>query len=489
MRRRAIFPLPFLIVVACSSAVVQPTAGPTAHPTPQPSETTAAAVGDKGIFNLDHLVFIVMENRSFDHYFGTYPGADGIPKNTCVPDPMLGHCVDAYHSTELTNRGGPHGMPHAIADANGDAMDGFVSTLEKTRRNDFCLNDRMDPSCTRWFGPQGQPDVMGYHDRREIPNYWKYADNFVLQDRMFESVDSWTLPSHLFLVSGWSATCSDPGDPMSCTSDPAMLGGNAQFNPGLKRRPPYAWTDITYLLKKGHVSWRYYVAPGTCFKNPCGGHNIGTPKAMSPLPGFATVRHNHQLHNIAPHPSLFRAAEKGNLPSVSWVIPGRGYSEHPTAGSIATGQAFVTTVINKIMESPNWDSSAIFLTWDDWGGFYDHVKPPAIDGAGYGFRVPGLMISPYAKSGFIDHQTLSSDAYLKLIEDRFLDGQRLDPKTDGRPDPRPTVRENVKQLGNLRKEFDFHQDPLPPLILDPTPFGDRPSRTPIPRRDVTNPFP
>jgi phospholipase C len=121
------------------------------------------------------------------------------------------------------------------------------------------------------------------------------------------------------------------------------------------------------------------------------------------------------------------------------------------------------------MEGPDWDSTAIFVTWDDWGGFYDHVEPTAVDEMGYGIRVPGLMISPYAKEGYIDHQTLTFDAYLKLIEDRFLDGQRLDPKTDGRPDPRPTVREDVKKLGDLAKEFDFSQDPRKPLVLNPNP--------------------
>jgi phospholipase C len=121
------------------------------------------------------------------------------------------------------------------------------------------------------------------------------------------------------------------------------------------------------------------------------------------------------------------------------------------------------------MQGPDWDSTAIFLTWDDWGGFYDHVKPPVVDENGYGLRVPGLVISPYAKRGFIDHQTLSFDAYLKFIEDDFLGGQRLDPRTDGRPDPRPTVRENVAILGDLAHDFDFTQPPRPPLILQPYP--------------------
>jgi hypothetical protein len=117
------------------------------------------------------------------------------------------------------------------------------------------------------------------------------------------------------------------------------------------------------------------------------------------------------------------------------------------------------------MNGPDWSSTAIFLGWDDWGGFYDHVAPPVVDQNGYGLRVPGIVISPYAKQGYVDHQTLSFDAYLKFIEDDFLDGQRLDPNTDGRPDPRPDVRENAAVLGDLASDFDFTQDPRPPLLL------------------------
>jgi phospholipase C len=117
------------------------------------------------------------------------------------------------------------------------------------------------------------------------------------------------------------------------------------------------------------------------------------------------------------------------------------------------------------MEGPDWNSTAIFLAWDDWGGFYDHVVPPQVDENGYGLRVPALVISPYAKKGYIDHQTLSFDAYLRFIEDDFLGGARLDPSTDTRPDPRTSVRENAPGLGDLTREFDFTQEPRPPLIL------------------------
>ena len=121
------------------------------------------------------------------------------------------------------------------------------------------------------------------------------------------------------------------------------------------------------------------------------------------------------------------------------------------------------------MRSPDWKSTAIFLSWDDWGGFYDNVAPPGLNPQGLGFRVPGLVISPYAQRGMIDHQTLSTDSYLRFIEDDFLGGQRIDPATDGRPDSRPFVAENTPGVGNLLADFNFTQKPRPPLILPPRP--------------------
>jgi phospholipase C len=129
----------------------------------------------------------------------------------------------------------------------------------------------------------------------------------------------------------------------------------------------------------------------------------------------------------------------------------------------------VTRLVNAAMRSKDWSSTAIFLAWDDWGGFYDHVRPPVVDQNGYGLRVPAIVISPYARAGYIDHQVLSFDAYVKFIEDDFLGGQRLDPTTDGRPDPRPDVRENAPILGDLTRDFDFTQTPRRPLILRPRP--------------------
>ena len=429
------------------------------------------------IHKIKHVIVIMQENRSFDSYFGTFPGADGIPmKNgvptVCIPDPLTNQCVKPYHDPNDMNFGGPHGASNAAADIDGGSMDGFIRQ-ELQGSTKACRNN-FNPACSL---NQKQPDVMGYHDAREIPNYWGYAEQFVLQDHMFEPNASWSLPEHLFMVSEWSAHCTRPGDPMSCQNalqNPGGIRGRSRSG-GVQQGPDYAWTDLTYLLHKANVSWAYYVANGTqpdcaddaMFCTPKQ-QRAGTPEIWDPLPYFDTVRQDGQLGNIQQLSRFYAAAKNGTLPAVSWVVPNGKDSEHPPA-LVSTGQSYVTGLLNAIMQGPDWSSSAIFLSWDDWGGFYDHVAPPVVDENGYGLRVPGIVISPYARKGFIDHQTLSFDAYVKFIEDDFLNSQRIDPKTDGRPDPRPDVRENASILGNLVADFDFTQPPRSPLILPVNP--------------------
>src|SRR5437764_8602918 len=279
---------------------------------------------------------------------------------------------------------------------------------------------------------------------------------------MYEPNASWSLPQHLFQDSGWSAFCTDPSNPFSCT--------NALQNPNPSDgQAHYAWTDITYLLHRFGVSWGYYVFQGTepdCENDSamsCMPVQQGpkTPGIWNPLPSFTDVAQDGQLGNIQTLSNFFAAARSGTLPAVSWIDPSGKVSEHPTA-LVSAGQTYVTGLVNAIMQGPDWSSTAIFLSWDDWGGFYDHVVPPSVDQNGYGLRVPGILISPYARSGYIDHQTLSHDAYNKFIEDDFLGGQRLNPATDGRPDPRPGVREANPNLGDLTTEIDFNRSPPPP---------------------------
>ena len=130
------------------------------------------------------------------------------------------------------------------------------------------------------------------------------------------------------------------------------------------------------------------------------------------------MKQDGELGNIQQLTRFYTAAKNGTLPAVSWIVPNGKDSEHPPA-LLSTGQSYVTRLINAVMQGPDWSSSAIFLSWDDWGGFYDHVVPPVVDENGYGLRVPGLVVSPYAKQGYIDHQTLSFDAYLKLLRMTF----------------------------------------------------------------------
>ena len=244
-------------------------------------------------------------------------------------------------------------------------------------------------------------------------------------------------------------------------------------------QPTFAYTDITYLLHKYHVSWHYYVRtgkqpdcedPGDVTCNPLP-QSYKNPSIWNPLPDFTDVWQDHQIANIQSTGAFFSAAQNGTLPAISWVIPNSVDSEHPPA-LVSDGQAWVTMLVDMVMRSPDWNSTAIFISWDDWGGFSDHVPPPRVDNAGYGIRVPGILISPYARQGMIDHQPLSFDAYLKFIEDDFLHGARLNPRTDGRPDSRPDVRESESILGNLVSEFNFNQAPRPPVILPLYPESD-----------------
>ncbi len=431
-----------------------------------------------GIHKIRHVVIIMQENRSFDSYFGTFPGADGIPPGVCVPDPANLNCVPPFHDPADLNYGGPHSLNNALADIDNGRMDGYVAQAEQgmgCNSQDPNCSPCTDISHTTSNLPQCV-DVMGYHDAREIPNYWTYAEDYVLQDHMFEPNDSWSLPAHLYMVSEWSAFCSNPLDPSSCHGDVQNPNPDSTLN-GTFSSPNdgqlhYAWTDITYLLHKQNVSWGYYVFQGTepdCENDAsmtCAPVQQGpqTPGIWNPLPSFTDVTQDDQLGNIQTLSNFFTAAKNGTLPAVSWIDPNGTVSEHPPA-LVSAGQTYVTGLINALMQSPDWDSTAIFLAWDDWGGFYDHVVPPVVDRAGFGLRVPGIVISPYAKRGYIDHQILSFDAYTKFIEDDFINNARLDPATDGRPDPRPDVREDNPILGNLAADFDFSQTPRPPTIL------------------------
>jgi phospholipase C len=434
-----------LAVAAATAVAVTMAAQGSPYTAPSAQQIHHAAelrVSRQGIHKIQHVVIIQEENRSFDEYFGTYPGVNGIPSGVCVPDPKHPPCKAPYVNHDNSNMGGPHVNAAFNVDVDGGKMDGFQREAETKCKT----------------GKPCNPDVMGYHVCSDIPNYCTYAGDFALDDNFYESAHSWSLPAHLAMVSAWSARCKT-SNPMSCVSSdmPVTRSGSDPT--------PYSWTDLTYLLNKFGVTWGYYLDHGAkSASNP-----KGVPPIWNTLPGFEDLAQppGTGVQNLT---NFMSQAAAGNLPQLSWIVPDPKDSEHPPA-LISTGQAYVTKIINAVMNSSDWDSTAIFLSWDDWGGFYDNVNPLGVapDSWGYGIRVPDIVISPYAKQGYIDNQTLSTDAWLKFIENDFMNGQRLNPATDGRPDSRPDVREDYSALGDMAQDFNFNQSPRPPVVLNPCP--------------------
>lgn len=387
---------------------------------------------------VQHVVIVTMENRSFDEMFGTYPGVNGLSNRTtgCNFNPRNGTCILPYHDRSTLNHGGPHGVLGEGIDLHGGRLDGFIVSAEMPTRKSY------NPYPT---------EVMGYHTCQELPYYCSLAQRGVLADNHFAATTSFSTMAHLYMVSGWSARCSVAGDPMSCKSD-----NNINLH-GLDS-PDFAWTEITWLLHAHHVSWGYYVYDN---KHPFEGDGddevpsgFDTFKKVgfwNPMPGFDDIRLDGESKKVQRGTNFEAHAAAGTLPAVSWVIPPVDASDHPPA-DLAAGQEFVRAIVKAVETGPEADRTLIIINWDEWGGFYDHVVPPIIDGQGYGFRTPLILLGPMVKAGSIDHQLLSSDAYLKFIEDNFLGGSRLD-SSDGRPDSRPDIRENTPGLGDLRNDL------------------------------------
>ena len=444
---------------------------------------------------ITHVIIIMQENRSFDSYFGTFPGANGIPAGTCVPisltDPTQG-CIAPFHDPRDVAAGSGHRAVDAKTDMDdgitSDKMDGFVYDQSLARTRSLIARQDIPHARNRTLDgidplPIGS-DVMGYHTAAEIPNYWAYATQFVLQDAMFAPVRGWSANVHDYLVSEWSATCKNPLVASTCVSTPNIAVPRANTT--------YPWVSLFQLLDTNNVSWKYYLGQGnepdcqddemTCAPEQ---QTAGVPGWWNPAPMFAWVRAQPQpylaLHNPPVDQFLVDIAQ-GTLPQVSWIVPSQAFSEHPIAG-VTAGMNYVTSLVNAVMQSPYWANTAIFLSWDDWGGFYDHVAPPNVDFnptvptpvQGYGLRVPGMLISAYARPGYIDHSIYSFDSYATFIEDLFMSSTRLDPAAMGNPDKRPTIRDalttvpnadgTTSPIGNLMSEFDFTDPPQPPLVL------------------------
>jgi phospholipase C len=319
------------------------------------SEWAAPVSGPAGSTGVSHVIVLMQENHSFDNYFGTFPGADGIPAGTSVDG------VAPFHLAQAVTSNPPHSAEAAAAAMNGGRMDRFVRVA-------------------------GTSDPMGYYDARDLPNYWAYARRFALADRFFSSFAGPTLPNHLFLVAGRS-----PGVTRNVRTPP---GGSFRF------------PSLPDALDAAGVSWKCYVGQ----TDPLG---FGP---LNPLPGFSSLR--SKPWSFAATGALFRDLRAGTLPSVAWVFPSQEESEHPLT-DVRIGMWYVTAIVNALMKSSAWANTVLVVTWDEYGGFFDHVTPPTREGFSLGPRVPALIISPYARPGLVDHTTYDSASILRYVEDLF----------------------------------------------------------------------
>lgn len=434
-----------------------------------------------------HVVIIMQENRSFDTYFGTYPGADGIPANVCMPllpaNPAAG-CVKPFHNPLGIENGGPHLDTAMLADLDDGVthakIDGFVAS--ETGFDPVCHDSTT--YCFQKIIGRAHHDAMGYHDQREIPNYWAYAKNFVLLDHMFEGARGYSWPSHVEMTSGWTALCTNPAVALSCTTNTEL-----SKDPTTEILP---WVNVFQLLELNGVSWKYYVdggeepdcddPSGQCAAIP---QAAAIPSLFNPVGNYAWVQAQGSAYLASHNPDtaqFYSDIANGTLPQVSWLIPNATESEHPPE-QVSTGMAYVTRLVNAVMNSPYWNNTVIFIAWDDFGGYYDHVVPPNIDRvvtganpvAGFGLRVPALVLGAYARQGRIDHAVMSFGNFNRFIEDIFMSSARIDPVAMGNPDNRPDLRDaltkasfldgTTQPVGNLLEDFDFTQAPRPPLVL------------------------
>jgi phospholipase C len=363
---------------------------------------------------IKHLIVMMQENHSFDNYFGTYPGADGLPAGTKMPidpnNPGAGY-VEPWHigATPITD------LSHSAAtfreQYNNGNMDGFVSALNR-RNQDGRL-------------------AMGYYDRSDLPYYWALADNYVLFDRFFSSAKDGSDANHMFWVAAIPPV----------TSRGQTLADQLATAPTIFDR-----------LQAAGISWKFYVQnydPTITYRDLGTVGNRASQVIWVPLLKFDRFLDNPALSShIVDLSQYYIDLREGNLPAVAYIVPS-GASEHPP-GSIDSGQKFVKTLIQELMRSDSWNSSAFLLTYDDWGGWYDHVSPPVVDNYGYGPRVPAILISPYALQGKVDSTQLDFTSILKFIEENW--------------GVQPLAERDTK-ANNFLSAFDFNQTPRQPKFL------------------------
>ena len=426
---------------------------------------------------IQHIVFIVQENHSFDNYFGTYPGANGDANVSVLidPDNSSSGRISPFHisanvtvNTGVADPDDPITVKTGVSDSDDliDSAQGSTSIAGDLGHSWEVAHESYDNGKMDGFIEADNSTLcMGYYDRRDIPYYWDYANHYVLDDNFFASIMGPSFPTHLYIASGRSGTADDglTGDYVmngSIINNPPGYGWMDLFNSPtiVWQEPALNWATLAQELSNANRTWSWYD----------GDTNPRAATYWNVLPLFEYFQNNpDQLAVHVKSTSSFASDIAHNqLPAVSWIMPGswkpptlpavfkdnatleNSVSEHPPARS-DVGMDYVSYLVNQVMQSPSWQSTAIVITWDDWGGFYDHVAPPTIDAYGNGFRVPTLIISPWAKPHYVDHTQYEFGSLLRFAEENF---------------GLPTLGARDLISNNMMNSFNFTQDPLPSLI-------------------------
>jgi phospholipase C len=394
------------------------------QPPSQPSGVASGLISSSG--PIKHVVIIIQENRTPDNLFNGLPGADTV-RTALLHD---GTTMQLTPSTIGAENDPCHLHPCFETDYDNGKMDGFDVARPK---------DGLAP--------------MTYVPQADAQPYWTLAERYAFADRMFQSNSGPSFPAHLYLIAGQSAGVDGLPFNNSNTTD---LGTNSMWSCGAPagtlvgtllpngQNGPQIFPCLDFptladdLVAHGHT-WRYYA--------PADGANTGYVWSA-----YSAIKHIFddpaQWGNVvSPETKILTDAANGNLPDVTWVVPSLVNSDHGTTWQHDNGGPdWVASIVNAIGSGPLWNSTAIFITWDDWGGYYDHVVPPTVDYMGLGFRVPLIVVSPYAKHGYVSHVTHEFGSILRFTEETF-----------GIP-PLGTRDVLSDDLGDM---FDFSQTPQP----------------------------
>lgn len=384
-----------------------------------PPRPPAAAIAQARA-KIKHVVFVLLENHSFDNVFGRFPGVDGATTAKTATEgaiPLMPVPPYTWHDIN-------HDRGDTLTAMHQGKMDGF-----------------------QWIAGadlNGEKQAFEQYTQADIPNFWSYAQHFTLADHAFAPVASGTFPNHLYSVAaqsggvitnpqnwhhGWGCDSGSTAFTLRLTPQNKIVGAGTCFN----------FTTLADKMEQANVPWAYYAA-----QFPDLGY------LWSTLDSFPSIRMTKLWTSRVKNESSFQAdARAGTLPAFSWVTPTFKKSSHPPFPMCAAENWFVSKM-NAVMQGPDWDSTAVVLVWDDFGGYYDHVLPPTVDRYGLGLRVPMMIISPYAKQGYVSHTTYSFESVLKTFEEIANI---------------PPLTERDRSAHDLLDSFDFAQQPAAPLIL------------------------